>query len=387
MKNILQITMIGLAILLSTSAFGQKNHPQHRQHPLGVLSMTEELQLTDKQVEQITAIHEKYKEKIQAIKAKETDDREALHSEMKTVFQAQSDEIHAVLTKEQMAKLEAKKAEREKIRKERKERRDNIDHDGLRKAMKAYHQENVLPVMKAQRAKLENKIEAEDKVVIAELREKFDNVQQRMEKQRGERQERTRDGRNHKRGGDFKGFREDENPDKERLHGLVKKYDEAIEALFVELEPQQEKWHKDMKEIAEQYIPKPEMEEGHKAHPDRRHHKPARKMMRKGHFLLLDPNAPAEITSPEEPALAEMIVYPNPATDTNTLQYQVKKAGQVRIELRTKGGNILKVLLNEFKDEGEYSLDVNLSDLEGGIYFYTLVDQQGVTSKKVVVSK
>lgn len=386
-KNILQITLIGLAILLTTSAFSQKNHPHQRHHGDGILSMTEELQLTHQQVEQIIAIQEKYKAQIQTIREKETEDRTAKHGEIKALFQKQSDEIHTVLTDQQMTKLEEKKAERQKLREERKERRADIDREGLRKAMKAYHQENVLQVMKAQRAKLEDKIEAEDKDAIAELREKFDHVQQRMEKQRGERKERTREHRDHKRGKDFKGFRDDENPEKEQLHNLVEKYEKEIDDLFAELEPQQKKWHEDMKKIAEQYIPKPEAEEGHGPHPRHRHHKSARKTMRKGHFLLLDPNAPIEAIATEEPALAEMIVYPNPATEANTLQYNVKKSGQVRIELRTKGGNVLKVLLNEYKEVGEYNLDVNLDDLEGGIYFYTLIDQQGVTSKKVVVSK
>ena len=91
MKNILQITMIGLAILLSISAFGQKNHPHHRHQDDGILSMTEELQLTHQQVEKIITIQDKYKEQITAIKSNNNHDREALHGEMKTLFKAQSD--------------------------------------------------------------------------------------------------------------------------------------------------------------------------------------------------------------------------------------------------------------------------------------------------------
>lgn len=386
-KNIMLITLIGLAALLSTTAFGQKHHPHHRHHHNGILSMTEELDLTDEQVEQITAIQEKYKEQIQAIKEKNTADKEELHHELKALFQAQSEEVHALLTEQQMAILDEKKAEREKARAEMKERRANIDREGLREAMKTYRQENILPVMKAQRAKLETKIEAEDKVAIAELREKFEEMHQRMEKANRTQKERSKKELKHKKEEHSKHHQASENPDKERLHNLVKKYEEEIDALFAEVEPQQKKWQEDMKKIAEQYIPKPEGAEKEGAPQHKRHFKHKRHAMHKGQFLLLDPNAPVEATTTKEAALAEMIVYPNPATATNTLQYQVQKAGQVRIELRTKGGNVLKVLLNEYKDIGEYNLDVNLSELEGGIYFYTLIDQQGVTSKKVVVSK
>ena len=340
MKNILQITLIGLAILLSTSAFSQKHHPHHGRYH-GILSMSEELGLTDRQVEQIEAIHKKYREQVRAIREKDVEDRSELRNEMKTVFEAQHEEVLAILTAEQQTKLEAKKAEREKLREERKERWKNVDKEGLRKAMKTYREENIDPVMKAQRAKLEEKIEAEDKVVIAELREKFETVHQRMKQERKQGAERTEGQRKRHRGGKgFKGFAEEENPDRERLRQLVEKYEEDIDALLEELEPQQQKWHEDMKKIAEEYLPETDGEEGSKAHPHKRHPRPGMKTMRKGHFLLLDPNAPAETETEGTPALAEMIVYPNPATAANTLQYNVKKAGQVRIELRTKGGNV-----------------------------------------------
>ena len=108
--------------------------------------------------------------------------------------------------------------------------------------------------------------------------------------------------------------------------------------------------------------------------------------MRKGHFLLLDPSAPAE--NPAKAAVtANVNVYPNPATNRMTLDYTLLKDGNVRIELRDKEGNLVKVVEEGQKSAGDYSLPVDATTLQDGVYYLTIISQGQQTAQKVVVAK
>ena len=110
------------------------------------------------------------------------------------------------------------------------------------------------------------------------------------------------------------------------------------------------------------------------------------KEMRKGHFLLLDPNAPSE--APTKAAVTTNVnVYPNPAANRMTLDYTLLKGGNVRIELRDKEGNLVKVVEESQKAAGDYSLPVDATTLQDGVYYLTIISQGQRTAQKVVVAK
>lgn len=58
-------------------------------------------------------------------------------------------------------------------------------------------------------------------------------------------------------------------------------------------------------------------------------------------FLLMDPNALAE-ASAECGSVGSNSFHPNPAAATTQLEYEMKKAGPVRVELLNKDGNKLR---------------------------------------------
>lgn len=79
--------------------------------------MTETLGLSDTQVTQMKAIHEKYRSQKEALREKnEGNDRSAIKEEMKAIREAQRSEMKAVLTTEQLAKFEEMKAARKEKR-------------------------------------------------------------------------------------------------------------------------------------------------------------------------------------------------------------------------------------------------------------------------------
>ncbi len=379
-----QIIFIAIAMLISTSIMAQR--PQRGPARQGIDQLKSELNLTDAQQQQIQKINEEYQAKFKTLRDAEgeaTDKR----TQMQELRKAQHEAIQGVLTDEQKATL---KSLREEAREEMKDRRANFDKDGLRSELEAHRTNTVLPVLQAQRAKLETQLSTEDKATIAKLRADFQTVERRMKK--GERPEKGRR---------FQGFTEEEKAKHEQLKALVEKYDESITSLMEEIKPQAEKWREETKEIHEKYRPesadrpaqkmnkskarhsKKEGQRGDRA--DRGPRNEFRSIISKGRFLLMDPAGDNAANLQIQP-MNEIRSYPNPANNLNTLQYSIKQEGHIRIELRDRQGKVLKVLLDDQQEKGDYSLDVDISQLKNGVYYYTIIDAQGQRTEKLVIS-
>ena len=59
----------------------------------------------------------------------------------------------------------------------------------------------------------------------------------------------------------------------------------------------------------------------------------------------------------------------------------------MRIELRDKEGNLVRVVEEEQKEAGDYSLPVDATALRDGVYYLTVVSQGQKSAQKVVVAK
>lgn len=393
MRISIKAFIFGLALLLSANAHGQ-GRQHHGVHGFQLSDeLKSELKITEEQDARLKALNQKFRKEMKALRTEEFEDLMGKKAAMGELKAAQKAAIGEILTDEQKAILkenqQKKKLERKEIHKKRME---GIDREGLKKEMKTYREENILPVLRVQRNKLEEKINAGDKVTIAGLRSKFSEMHKRREGMKpGERGKHSRgikpgEGQMHSRG--KRAFNESEKEEIKTLHSLVDKYNDEIDALYGEIESSQNKWKEEMRKIAGKYIPKRKggMERHRKGHFHKDKVEKMGKVMRKGHFLLLDPNEPA-VPVERMGASADFSVYPNPAASANTLKFTVTNAGRFRIELRNKEGKLLKVLMDEVKQNGTYSMEVDLSSLQDGIYYYTISDAQGISSKKVVVSK
>ncbi len=65
--------------------------------------------------------------------------------------------------------------------------------------------------------------------------------------------------------------------------------------------------------------------------------------------------------------------YPNPFNDFTTIEYTVVQKGWVSIELTEISGRKTVNLLREIKDAGSYSMNIDLSFINPGLYLCTLV--------------
>ncbi|WP_460500799.1 T9SS type A sorting domain-containing protein, partial [Hymenobacter agri] len=165
---------------------------------------------------------------------------------------------------------------------------------------------------------------------------------------------------------------------------LAQKYDHQISQLAEEVQPQKEQWAADMKAIVAKNAT-PEQQQKLAAAKGRHGRGPAqlRRFFKPAMFLLMDPNAPAD--APGERGVGVSSFYPNPAAATTQLEYEVKKAGPVSIDLLDKDGNKLRTLLPETPQEkGGQRQQLNLSDLSAGTYFYKIITKSGTQTKRFV---
>lgn len=81
--------------------------------------------------------------------------------------------------------------------------------------------------------------------------------------------------------------------------------------------------------------------------------------------------------------------YPNPFNPVTNIRYSIKKPDYVSIKLFDVIGNELAVLVDEFKNPGEYEIQLNARklNLSSGIYFYQLKSGKLTKTNKCVLLK
>lgn len=381
MNKQLLITFTGL--LFTLCLFGQegpKHHHAPRQpHPLQFIDrLSAELELTDIQIQQLQDLRD-------SLKNQEWTPEMRTAEAMKAHKELIDAELAKILTPEQLVTLESKRQTLQK-------HKDSGQFKAMREEMDDYRKTEILPVFLDLRRQLEEKIDPADKATIQDLR-----LQMAAFRQKGD------NGQEIQRGKKFRGERPEPSEAQkaaiETLKGLVEKYKTDIETLMGTVEKsQKEAWHEDIKTIHEKYFPDDEILEHNRLKGNHGEKKlkhldkaPEGSLFKKGHFLLLDPNKdPIEEIqdSEQENNSLELSIFPNPSSTANRINYSISEAGKVKIELRKENGNFIKTLVDQNLEAGEYSLDLQVSDLESGVYYITITDGKTIKkTQKMVVSK
>jgi hypothetical protein len=68
-------------------------------------------------------------------------------------------------------------------------------------------------------------------------------------------------------------------------------------------------------------------------------------------------------------------VYPNPSSDNITVEYQISKKGNLKMEILSLNGQLVRVVSNETVSVGIYSKTINIAQLEKGSYFIKLTSE------------
>lgn len=79
--------------------------------------------------------------------------------------------------------------------------------------------------------------------------------------------------------------------------------------------------------------------------------------------------------------------YPNPFNPSTTISYSIPEGRMVTLKVYDMLGKEVSMLLNEYKEAGNHSLQFNASQLPSGIYIYTLQAGEFRDSKKLLLIK
>jgi hypothetical protein len=100
------------------------------------------------------------------------------------------------------------------------------------------------------------------------------------------------------------------------------------------------------------------------------------------YFVL---NNTVEIGTPNKFSLSQN--YPNPFNPITKINYAIATAGQVTVKVYDMTGREVKVLVNEVKSPGFYTVDFNGVNLASGIYVYRLTSNNFTDTKKLSLIK
>ncbi len=256
MKSIKFLVVLFAAVLMTVPTFAQRDTKADRGHRGP--GMMQVLDLTDAQKEQAKTIREAYRPKFEAIRNQEAD-RETMHAQMKALRAEQEAEFKKILTKEQVAKLDAHKAEREARKEAFKNKVKNVDKEGMKDEMKAYKDDKIKPILLKQRKKLESQISAADQAEIKELRVAMKAAKKEIKAvkdqykgtsadvAKGSRKDRAAHS-------EIKAIKDKYAEKRDAALALIEKYDTQITALFNEIQSERTQWDSDMRGIKEDYF-------------------------------------------------------------------------------------------------------------------------------------
>lgn len=84
----------------------------------------------------------------------------------------------------------------------------------------------------------------------------------------------------------------------------------------------------------------------------------------------------------------DMLTYPNPTTNYANIQFTIPQEGPVELCIfDLTGRKLIQVLKEDNMPAGQYRYDVDLSVLAEGVYYSSLLSQEGVATSKVVIIK
>ncbi|MFD2785100.1 T9SS type A sorting domain-containing protein [Hymenobacter rubripertinctus] len=251
---------------------------------------------------------------------------------------------------------------------------------------RAYVREQVLPAVRQQRQQLETQLTAADRAQLAiyrsqlrEIRDKGQALRQSWRAAAGTPAPPTgsRPTLTEAQQQQVRQLRTETKGILASVRELAQQYAPNISRLTAVLEPRQQKWTADLHAIIGR-AGGPAETAAHAGRHQRRGG-PIGRLLRPTAFLLLDPIAPAPTVR------AQSRVYPNPATATTQLAYEVTKAGPVTVEVLDSRGNTLRtVAQNGQQDKGPHTLAVDVADLPAGTYFFKIMTRAGAETRRFV---
>lgn len=97
-----------------------------------------------------------------------------------------------------------------------------------------------------------------------------------------------------------------------------------------------------------------------------------------------------EISNPIKNKKYEFMLWqnkPNPAKEKTIIEFSLPKDCWVRMELYDRSGRLAGILINKAMKKGRNRYELNVSALSSGLYFYRLVADKLIMTKKLIKVK
>lgn len=289
----------------------------------------------------------------------------------------------------------------------------------LFQALQEYHKTTVYPVMKEKQKAFDKSLERKQRKELKKLRKEAQQLNEEgkalKQKMKAE-LDAGKDKSDLKEtyGSEMRQHRIERMQLHDKTLSWIATNETAVNSVMEELKPLHKEWRKGKKEIMEKYRPEkveddrkhkqPKGQKGERGkkgdgkHHGRKHEKRGdhtnREDMAKIKFVLWDGALPEAIAMETTENLVkatplqtiDMTVFPNPATELTTVKYNLStNAKKVEIILTNLNGQVVKKMKYDDLSKGTQEVQIDISDLEKGQYFYTIIADGVKTTEKVIV--
>ena len=79
--------------------------------------------------------------------------------------------------------------------------------------------------------------------------------------------------------------------------------------------------------------------------------------------------------------------YPNPFNPLTVVRFGVPEESEVKIEIFSLTGELINVLLKEVKQPGNYTLSLDLGQMNSGIYLLRMISNDFISTRKIILMK
>ena len=79
--------------------------------------------------------------------------------------------------------------------------------------------------------------------------------------------------------------------------------------------------------------------------------------------------------------------YPNPFNPTTKIDFQVPKSCNVNISIYDVLGKLIEILVNEKLSPGKFEVEWNASNFASGVYFYKIISDNFIETRKLILLK
>ena len=90
---------------------------------------------------------------------------------------------------------------------------------------------------------------------------------------------------------------------------------------------------------------------------------------------------------PEVDDPSQFSIYPNPAKKEATFIFHLTEGSQVNLNILDLNGRMITKLIDEYRPQGNYSFNYNVSNLPAGIYFATFITGNKSSLQRLVITR